>query len=165
MALDRILSMVLRTAELAFAAIVTGLVGHYLDVSTASAWTNARHIYTIVVSAISILLALLWILPFSSTFVHWPVDLFISILWFVAFGLLVDLIGNGCGGVFNWSNITIRGDDACGRFKAIVAFAFLSAICWLASAVIGFFWTRRRTATVDRHHHSTQRRTWYRSRV
>ncbi|KAG7104507.1 Periplasmic beta-glucosidase like protein [Verticillium longisporum] len=68
MALDRILSMVLRAAELAFAAIVTGLVGHYLDHSQASSWTNARHIYTIVVSAISILLALLWILPFSSAF-------------------------------------------------------------------------------------------------
>ncbi|EEY14440.1 conserved hypothetical protein [Verticillium alfalfae VaMs.102] len=85
MALDRILSMVLRAAELAFAAIVTGLVGHYLDHSQASSWTNARHIYTIVVSAISILLALLWILPFSSAFVPRPVDLFMYILWFVAF--------------------------------------------------------------------------------
>ncbi|ROT41351.1 hypothetical protein SODALDRAFT_322503 [Sodiomyces alkalinus F11] len=164
MALDRILSFILRAAELAFAAIVAGIVGHYLDNSEASAWDNGRHIYTIVVAALAMLLSLLWLLPFSSAFIHWPVDLFISILWFVAFGLLVDLIGNGCGGVFNWGNVTVTGDDACGRMKAVVAFSFLSAICWLASAIIGFFWTRRRTTTT----HSRPadgRRTWYRSRV
>jgi hypothetical protein len=73
-------------------------------------------------------------------------------------------MGNGCGGVFDWSNIAIRNNDACGRFKAVIAFAFLSAICWLASAVIGFFWTRRRTnAVADRP--VRQRRGWYRSRV
>ncbi|KAH6697188.1 membrane-associating domain-containing protein [Plectosphaerella plurivora] len=164
MAFDRILSFVLRAAELAFAAIVAGILGHFLDHSAASAWDNGRHIYTITVSALAMLLALLWLLPFSSAFVHWPVDLFISILWFVAFGLLVDLTGSGCGGIFDWSNITVRGNDACGRFKAVIAFAFLSAICWLASAVIGFFWTRRRTnAVADRP--VRQRRGWYRSRV
>lgn len=164
MALDRILSFVLRAAELAFAAIVAGILGHYLDNSEASSWDNGRHIYTIVVAALAMLLSLLWLLPFSSAFVHWPVDLFISILWFVAFGLLVDLIGDGCGGIFNWGNITIRGDDWCGRFKAVIAFAFLSAICWLVSAIIGFFWTRRRTSAVaDRP--VRQRRGWYSSRV
>jgi hypothetical protein len=91
MAFDRILSFVLRAAELAFGAIVAGLLGHFLDNSNASAWANGRHIYTITVSALSMLLALLWLLPFSSAFVHWPVDLFISILWWVAFGLLVDV--------------------------------------------------------------------------
>lgn len=91
MAFDRIISFVLRAAELAFAAIVAGLLGSYLDKSEASSWDNARHIYTIVVAALAMLLSLLWLLPFTSTFVHWPVDLFISILWFVAFGLLVDV--------------------------------------------------------------------------
>lgn len=164
MALDRILSFVLRAAELVFAAIVAGIVGHYLDNSVASADQDARQIYTIVVAALAMLLSLLWLLPFSSAFVHWPVDILISILWFVSFGLLVDAMDGGCGGVFNWGNITIRGNDMCGRWKAVVAFAFLSAICWLASAIIGFFWTRRRTsATYDRPVRS--RRTWYRSRV
>lgn len=93
MALDRILGFILRAAELAFAAIVAGIVGHYLDNSNASAWDDARQIYTIVVAALAMLLSLLWLLPFSSAFIHWPVDLLISILWFVAFGLLVDVSG------------------------------------------------------------------------
>ncbi|KAL2758057.1 hypothetical protein ACRALDRAFT_1061305 [Sodiomyces alcalophilus JCM 7366] len=165
MALDRILGFILRAAELAFAAIVTGIIGHYLHRSDASDWDNGRHIYTIVVAALAMLLSLLWLIPFSSAFVHWPVDLFISILWFVSFGLLVDLIGNGCGSIFNWNNVTVTGDDMCGRMKAVVAFAFLSAICWLVSALIGFFWTRRRTAPRTYDGAARGRRSWYNSRV
>lgn len=91
MAIDRIVSMVLRAAELAFAAIVAGINGEFLHKSNADSWALGRNIYTEVVAAISILLALLWLIPFSATFTHWPVDIFISILWWVAFGLLVDV--------------------------------------------------------------------------
>lgn len=91
MALDRIVSMILRAAELAFASIVAGVTGQYLHRSNASSWANGRFIYTEVVAALSIVFALLWLLPFSSTFVHWPLDIFFSILWWVVFGLLVDV--------------------------------------------------------------------------
>uniref|UniRef100_L2FQI8 Integral membrane protein n=1 Tax=Colletotrichum fructicola (strain Nara gc5) TaxID=1213859 RepID=L2FQI8_COLFN len=140
MAIDRIVQMIFRAAELAFAAIVTGITG-----------------------AISMVFALVWLLPFSGSFVHWPMDIFISILWFVSFGLLVNLIGDGCGPVFDWSNVSPRGDD-CGRHKANIAFTFLSAIVWLASALIGLFWVRRRTAVAD-NRPAVHRRRWYNSRV
>lgn len=91
MAIERLVSIVLRAGELAFAAIVAGVTGQYLHQSSASAWELARFIYTVVVAGIAILLALLWLLPFSSTFTHWPVDVFISILWWVVFGLLVNV--------------------------------------------------------------------------
>lgn len=91
MALDRIVSMILRAAELAFAAIVTGVTGDYLRRSEASSWANGRFIYTIVVSSLSMLFAIILVIPFSSTFVNWPMDIFFSILWWVAFGLLVDV--------------------------------------------------------------------------
>lgn len=166
MAIDRIVAMILRAAELAFASIVAGVTGQYLHRSNASSWTNGRFIYTEVVAALSIVLSLLFLLPFSSTFVHWPVDIFFSILWWVVFGLLVDLIGNNCGGVFNWGNVAPRGDQ-CGKFKADIAFAFLSAIVWLASAVVGYFWVRsreRRAARADAAH--ARRGGWFRrSRV
>ncbi|KAF9880733.1 hypothetical protein CkaCkLH20_01775 [Colletotrichum karsti] len=165
MAIDRIVQMVFRAAELAFAAIVTGITGAYLHAhDNASSWDNGRFIYTIVVSSISMVFALVWLLPFSGSFVHWPMDVFLSILWFVAFGLLVNLIGDGCGPVFDWSNISPRGDD-CGRHKANIAFAFLSAIVWLASALIGLFWVRRRTAVADNRAPAVHRRRWYNSRV
>ncbi|KAH9228201.1 hypothetical protein K456DRAFT_1847237 [Colletotrichum gloeosporioides 23] len=164
MAIDRIVQMIFRAAELAFAAIVTGITGAYLHAhDNASSWDNGRFIYTIVVSSISMVLALVWLLPFSGSFVHWPMDIFFSILWFVSFGLLVNLIGDGCGPVFDWSNVSPRGDD-CGRHKANIAFTFLSAIVWLASALIGLFWVRRRTAVAD-NRPAVHRRRWYNSRV
>jgi len=169
MAIDRILSFVLRLAELAFAAVVAGITGQYLhDNQGASSWDLGRFIYTEVVAGLSIFLALIWLFPFASSFIHWPVDLLISVCWFVVFGLLVNLIGNSCGYIFNWNNVS-PGGDQCGKFKADIAFAFLSAICWLASALIGLFWVRGRTARTHAHTTETvpvRRRRWYRrSRV
>lgn len=185
MALDRLVSMMLRAAELVFAAIVAGVTGDHIHKSNASAWHLGRFIYTVTVSGIAIFLALIWLFPFSGTFVHWPVDILVSVLWWVAFGLLADVsqmflarskealpssqsnpmeqrLGSSCGAIFHWDNVSPRGDE-CGRFKAALAFSFLSAILWLASALIGIFWVRNReshAARADLH----QRRGWRRRR-
>jgi hypothetical protein len=168
MALERLLGMILRAAELVFAVIVLALTSEYIhkvnDYQTS--WDMGRFIYTDVVAALATFLAIIWLFPFSSSFIHWPVDLFMSINWFVVFGLLVNLIGDSCGYIFNWGNVAPRGSQ-CGKFKAIIAFSFLSAICWLVSALLGLFWVRgheRRAAVADSH--ITHRRRWYRrSRV
>ncbi|POS70262.1 integral membrane protein [Diaporthe helianthi] len=120
-----------------------------------------RFIYTEVVAGLSILLALLWLLPFSGSLIHWPVDLVISFCWFAAFGLLVDWLGGRCGDTFDWSGLGFRGNN-CGSWKAGEAFAFLSAVCWLVSALLGIYWTRRHIASGTE---PTRRRRWYRSRV
>lgn len=39
--------------------------------------------------------------------------------------------------VFDWDNVGFNGAGGCGEMKATVAFAFLSAICWLVSALVG----------------------------
>lgn len=39
--------------------------------------------------------------------------------------------------IFNWSDMSFDGTATCSQWKATVAFAFLSAICWLASAILG----------------------------
>jgi hypothetical protein len=91
MALERIVSMVLRAAQLVFAAIVAGVNGEYLHKANGSSWELGRQIYTEVVAGIAIFLALLRLFPFASNFFSWPVDIFMSILWWVAFGLLVDV--------------------------------------------------------------------------
>jgi preprotein translocase subunit SecG len=163
MALDRIVSLVLRAAELAFAAIVAGINGEFLHKSNADSWALGRNIYTEVVAALAIFFALIWLVPFSATFTHWPLDILISILWWVAFGLLVDdLEKTTCGGVFAWGNVSFRGDP-CGKAKAVVAFTFLSAVLWLVSAIVGFFWLRRRERTVARAEAAHSRRhRWYR---
>lgn len=91
MILTDLFSMILRLAELAFAAIVAGLTGDYLhSVQGSSSWDQGRFIYTEVVAGLSIILSIIWLFPFSGSFIHWPADLFLSVAWFVAFGLIVN---------------------------------------------------------------------------
>lgn len=139
MALPELLSILLRLAELVFAAIVAGLTGAYLHAARgASSLSLARFIYVEVVAALSIFFALVWLLPFSGGFISWPADLFFSVLWFVAFGLLVDWLGGSCGGVFEWEGIGFGGGaDGCTRLKADLAFVFLGGVVWLVSALLG----------------------------
>jgi Membrane-associating domain len=96
-----------------------------------------------VIAGLSILLALLWLLPFSGGFIHWPADVIISLAWFAVFGLLVDYIhGTDCSSsVFNWAGITKGG--VCNRWKASEAFSFLSALFWLVSAIVGIWFVHR----------------------
>ena len=71
----------------------------------------------------------------------------------------MQLIGDSCGYIFDWGGFAFRGVNQCGNWKAVIAFSFLSAICWLASAIIGIIWVR------DHERRAYRRRTWGRSRV
>jgi len=160
-----LVSMLLRLAELAFAAVVAGLTGRYLHaLEGVSSWHLGRFIYTEVVAGLSILFAIIWLFPFSGSFIHWPADFIFSVMWFAVFGLLVDWLNGACGYVFYWGDISLdNGVNSCSEWKANVAFAFLSAICWLASAILGIYWVRRHRTTVPVT--TTYRRRWYRRHV
>lgn len=164
--ITRFLSIGFRIGELAFAAVVAGIIGEYLHAfDKANAWPQSRFIYAEVVAGLSLLFALIWLIPFASSFIHWPVDLVLFIAWMVAFGLLVDFIGPmNCGSIWSWGNITDKG--TCERWKAAVAFSFLSGIFWLVSTILGLWFMHkarreRRVTTVDGT--AGKRRTrWYR---
>ncbi|KAK0616042.1 membrane-associating domain-containing protein [Bombardia bombarda] len=168
MILADLFSILLRLGELAFAAIVAGLTGKYLHaVKGSSSWEQGRFIYTEVVAGLSIFFSIIWLIPFSSSFIHWPADFVISVMWFVAFGLMVDWLNGTCGYIFDWDNIALSsGTNTCVEWKTDIAFAFLSAIFWLVSALLGVYWvhrhTTRRAVVTDGAH---TRRRWYRSRV
>lgn len=49
--------------------------------------------------------------------------------------LTVDMLNSY---VFDWRGIDFDGTATCAQWKATIAFAFLSAVCWLASAVLGY---------------------------
>jgi len=159
--MERILSICLRIGELAFAAVVAALSGEYLHLvrSTPNS-SKGRFIYAEVIAAISILLALFWLIPFSGGFIHWPVDVLLSAGWFAAFGLLVKFIGpRNCGSIWNWSNLTQK--STCEKWKADVAFSLLSAIFWLVSALVGIWFVHRHNRT-RRADAPIGRRRWYR---
>lgn len=102
MILADLFSMILRLAELVFGAIVLGITSHYLHLSNGtSAWHLGRFIYTDVVAALSVLFAIIWLFPFSGSFIHWPADIILSIAWFVSFGLLVNWLHGSCGYVIH----------------------------------------------------------------
>ncbi|TPX16932.1 uncharacterized protein E0L32_003494 [Thyridium curvatum] len=164
MIITDLVSMLFRLAELAFAAIVAGLTGDYLHrVRGTSSWSQGRFIYTEVVAGLSILFSIVWLFPFAGSFVHYPADFLISVMWWVAFGLLVNWLDGGCGYIFNWTGITLRGGDSCGKWKADVAFCFLSALCWLVSALLGVYWVhRQRTRATTGTAAGYRRRRWYR---
>ncbi|CAG9943468.1 unnamed protein product [Clonostachys rosea f. rosea IK726] len=162
MALGSLVNLILRLAQIAFAAIVAGVNGQILHESRgASSWALGRFIYTETIAGLSLFIPVIWVFLAGGHF-SWVLDIIISLCWWAAFGLLVDnLNGSACGSAFNWSNVRLYGDDPCGKFKAVVAFAFLSAIVWLASAVFDLFWARRHRTTEPVTHH----RRWHRSYV
>ena len=88
---SRLVNIILRAAQLVFAAIVAGITGWVLARSGKHTHGFGRFVYTEVIAGITILVALLWLIPLSSAFVNWPFDIFVSICWFVAFGLLVNV--------------------------------------------------------------------------
>jgi len=95
----------------------------------------ARVIYTTVISCIALLVSLVWLLPFTYTFMHYPFDLLMSAAWFAAFGLLVVWINDiNCGAAFHWGGIYHGGQ--CNQWKAAEAFTFIGACFWLASALL-----------------------------
>ncbi|RMZ84687.1 hypothetical protein DV737_g947, partial [Chaetothyriales sp. CBS 132003] len=135
--LSRTQSPFLRVGQLAFAAVVAGIIGDYLNSSPPTHPTRvfARWIYTII-------LALFWLVPLSSSFHSYPIDLLLSLAWFTAFGLFItyNRSTSSCTAdsrAFNWGGMT--GGGVCNRFRAAQAFSFLSAIFWLASTLVGIW--------------------------
>jgi len=156
---SRFLSFLFRIGEVAFAAVVAGVVGHYLrEWSDCHGCEKGRYIYTEVIAALSLFFGVILLIPFTSSVVAWHLDLLLSLAWFAAFGLLVDALGDigNCGSPWDWSGLASNTDD-CSRWKAAEAFSFLSAIFWLASAILGIYYIW----SVGGSGRTSQRRYWY----
>ncbi|KAL4955104.1 marvel domain-containing protein [Aspergillus filifer] len=150
--ISRVLSIVLRIAEIGFGAVVAGIIGWFLHrFEDVDVWPQPRWIYSEVIAGISILFGLIWLIPFASSFFTWPLDLLISLAWFAAFGVQVDANNRlNCGSIWRWGAIT--DDTYCGRWKASQAFSFLSAIVWAVSTLVGIWFTFRvRRHATDRY--------------
>jgi hypothetical protein len=136
MILSRLLSLILRFAEFVSAAVVLGIDAHFLHVHHQTNYGPfGREVYIIILSVLALILSLVWMLPTRSAMLHVPADIIISLGWFAAFGVLVNFLKtSGCGSAFSWGGIT-HGSE-CNKWQAAEAFSFLSALFWLASAVV-----------------------------
>jgi len=139
MILSRVLSLFFRFGEFVSAAVVLGLIAHFLHIHHREhVGPLGREIYTTVIAALSVLVSLVWLIPFTSSFMHYPFDLLLSFGWFAAFGVLVNYIHKiNCGSAFQWAGLAHN--NTCSRWKATEAFSFISACFWLASALLSMY--------------------------
>jgi hypothetical protein len=151
----RTLSLALRAFQFLCATIVLALTAHFLHLykaSSSSPTANSppfdRLIFSVIIAAISLTLSLIWMVPNTSSLIHWVVDLLLAAAWFAMFGILQDWYDNVllCGGGWRWRFF----NGGCGQWSAVQAFAFLSAVAWGVSAVLGLVvWARRNKAGVE----------------
>ena len=131
---------------------MVGIVGHFIDDYHHNGHHGpiGREIYTEIVATVTTFFSLIWLLPFTFNFLHYPFDGLYSLAWFAAFGALVDWSDHaGCGGAFQWGGLA--NGSYCGKWKAAEAFSFISACLWLASMLLGvhvFHNLRARSAVV-----------------
>jgi hypothetical protein len=101
---------------------------------------EGRLIYTEVVGSLSVILSLLFLLPFSATMMLYPLDFIFSISWFASFAALYqwisqdDITCSGYFGIWFWDGFTH--DYYCDEYKTLEAFAAISGILWLLSAFV-----------------------------
>jgi len=141
MIFTRLLSLILRFGEFAFAAVVLGIMSYELHLHHKSGAGDGepfgREVYTEILAVVSLLLSLVWMLPFAHNMMHYPADFILSAGWFAAFAVLLNwLHKTDCGSAFAWAGIQHLHDE-CTRWRASEAFAFLAAIFWFASFVLG----------------------------
>jgi hypothetical protein len=97
-------------------------------------------IYTVIVASFSLLLSLIWLVPLTWTFLHYPLDFLISFAWFASFGALYSWIhinGINCDGlfsIFHWDGI--EHTNYCAEWKTLEAFTFMCGVFWLISALL-----------------------------
>jgi len=167
MIVSRTLSIFLRFGQFVSAAVVLGLVAHFLHQRDKyGVGPLGRSIYTVVIASLSILFSLVWLVPTTASMLNYPFDLLLSAAWFAAFGVLVNWVDRiNCGRIWYWGDISFRSNN-CGQWKAAQAFSFISAVFWFASFVLGVIVYHKLTRGTVVTDGTRSRRSWrHRSRV
>jgi len=155
---SQVASVTLRLFELISGAVVAGLVGEYLHyVDNAHDSPNSRMVYAVAIAGISIVASMVLMPPLKYSFYFFALDFALFICWMVAFGLLVNLSGSGsCNSYWYWSswgyywggyyhdpisqvNQALVGTQACGKWRATIAWSFIGGFCWLLNSFVGFY--------------------------
>lgn len=86
---SKVVSVFLRLGELVCSVIVLGIVGYFLSAtSDANIYSDSRLVYTTVVASLGTFFSLILLPPFTYSFLAFPIDFIMAILWFVSFCLL-----------------------------------------------------------------------------
>jgi len=144
----------LRVLELISASIVAGILGRLLHlVHVGHGHFNDRLVYAVTIAGLSIFFSICLILPFLYSFLAFPLDIIMFILWMVAFGLLEGLVvGGACSSGwytnywgFYWGRLWAAprrswfGVSGCSSWRTALAFTFIGSILWLLSGCLGAY--------------------------
>lgn len=150
----KVVSVLLRFFELCSAAIIAGVVGHFIYlVNQGDGHINSKLLFTIALAGISLFFSILFIFPFRWTFWAFPLDFAIFVMWMVSFGLLEDLGGgHACNAYWQWNywgyywggywtypntvNEAVVNSAGCNQWRTTMAFIFLGGITWLLSSAL-----------------------------
>jgi hypothetical protein len=104
-------------------------------------WPVPGFIFAMVWASLSVILAVIWLVPSMAHKIPWLADFAFSIGWWVTFGIIVKEIA--CGPFFSL-NPGIGGD--CRNWKSVQFFCFLSGVAWAVTGLFGiqFVQARRR---------------------
>lgn len=149
----RIITMLLRLAQLACACIVMGILARFCyQLTVAQATANSRLVYTLVIAGITIVYSVLFCAPFNILSISFPFDFVLFVTWLVAFCLLADQ-SHHCNTVWfhnywgyywgRWWNDRPPGVipryDGCGYWKTVLAFSFIASMMHLLSFILGIY--------------------------
>ncbi|KAJ4288875.1 hypothetical protein N0V88_007208 [Collariella sp. IMI 366227] len=165
---SKVVSVALRVWQLICSVIVLGILARFLHLlSQAGAERDGRVVYGIIVASISTLFVLIFIAPFMYSFLAFPFDLVMFVMWLVLFCLLITRTGvNTCSSPWYWNywgyywggwwrrpffldgpgRIVSAG---CGHWRTILAFSFMALIAFFVNAILGAYvvskyWTKKR---------------------
>lgn len=147
---SRALSVFLRLFELAYGAIVLGLLARnfYLIDNAGVIEPNARLVFAAVIASLTIIFSIFTMPPLAYAFWLFPLDFFFFAAWLVVFCLLETLTGtdtcdsqwfNTYWGYYwgRWYlvgpvgiNVNLTG---CSAWRSVLAFSFLACITYLIS--------------------------------
>jgi hypothetical protein len=152
----KVISVILRLAELASAIIVLGILSRicYL-VGIAQANVDGRIIYAIVVACLGIMYSIFFCPPFKNMFLGFPFDFLLFVMWLVAYCLLQTKTGSHTCSArwyydywgFYWGHFyrvgrpgTVSVDNAgCASWRTVLAFSFIAWFLHLLSGILGVY--------------------------
>jgi uncharacterized membrane protein len=139
MILSRLLSFILRALEVIIALVLSTASGWFLHIRHVhSVGPEGRLTFSLVIGIYSLVLSLIWLIPFTSTFLHYPLDFVTSFGYFTVFGILFEwMYNNGCGRIFQWNGEYHPGE--CIDWRVMEAFSLIGGVVWLVSGLLVSF--------------------------
>ncbi|KAK3348839.1 hypothetical protein B0T25DRAFT_546618 [Lasiosphaeria hispida] len=131
--------VLLRLTQLGGSVVNLGFVSRFVYLSSiADAEKDPRLMFTIIVCAISTVYALIFIAPFTYTFLAFPADFVFFALWLTVFSLVISRVGtDNCDAVWFRSYWVFYWGSSCVQFRLMLAFSFIVMFCYLLTSGLG----------------------------